>query len=166
MIGYVVAYVAAAMVANLAATAGGPWSVPVIAFLMIGLSITVRDRLHDAWEGRGLAIRMGALIGAGGALSWAINPGSGAVVVASGLAFLASETVDAVAYHRLRDRPWLVRSNGSNVVSAGVDSVVFVSVAFGPAPVVVFVSWVAKVAGGALWSLVLNRWREPCRAER
>ena len=51
----------------------------------------------------------------------------------------------------------MVRVNGSNVFSAAVDSAVFPTLAFG-----VFLPWVilgqfaAKVAGGFVWSMILE----------
>ena len=62
---------------------------------------------------------------------------------------------DALTYHALRRRPELVRINGSNVVAAAVDSVLFPTLAFGALfPLVILGQWAAKVAGGALWSLI------------
>ena len=66
--------------------------------------------------------------------------------------------VDTVAYHLLRNRVWWQRVNGSNVLSAAVDSVIFPQLAFGAfLPAIVLGQFVAKVAGGALWSVILGR---------
>jgi len=55
-----------------------------------------------------------------------------------------------------------VRVNGSNVVSAAVDSVVFPTLAFGSfLPWVILGQFLAKVAGGAVWSLILPAFRRP-----
>ena len=53
------------------------------------------------------------------------------------------------------DRAKLLRVNGSNVVGAAVDSLVFPTLAFGAFlwPIVLG-QFAAKVAGGVLWSLV------------
>lgn len=63
-------------------------------------------------------------------------------------------------------RAWLVKVNGSNVVSALVDSVVFLSIlaAYGRVPwgLVVWLvlgQWGAKTLGGAVWSFILARRR-------
>ena len=48
--------------------------------------------------------------------------------------------------------------NGSNIVGAAADSLIFPTLAFGAfLPWVVLGQFVAKVAGGALWALVLAR---------
>lgn len=155
---YVALYVAAVVAANLSVAAFGPPSVYINAFLFIGLTLTTRDRLHEYWNGRGLALKMGAVIGTGAAISWVINQHAGQIAFASVLAFAAAESVDATVYHGLRDRAWLVKANASNVLGAAVDSLVFPTVAFGALlPMVVAGQFTAKVLGGLVWALVLRR---------
>ena len=50
----ITAYLAAAVAANLTIQYLGPAAMPLVAFLMIGLDLTSRDYLHEAWEGKGL----------------------------------------------------------------------------------------------------------------
>lgn len=72
-------------------------------------------------------------------------------------AFILAASADWLMYVLLRDRPWLVRSNGSNIVGAAVDSIVFPTMAFGAfLPAVIFLQFVAKVGGGAVWSLLMR----------
>jgi queuosine precursor transporter len=156
----VLVYLGAIVTANLLTAAFGPWVSVFNAFAFVGLDLTARDRLHDAWEGRRLVLRMGLLIAAGSAISWTVNAGAGRVAVASLAAFAASAVVDGLAYARLKGRPGLVRVNGSNVAGAMVDSLVFPLLAFG-LPVlwgVVAGQFVAKVGGGLLVSMVPPRW--------
>ncbi len=151
-------YLAAIVAANLTVTALGPSASIWIAFLWIGLDLTTRDILHARWERRQLWPRMLTLIVAGGALSWLVNRDAGQIAVASTVAFLAAATVDAIVYTLLGERARRVRVNGSNVLSAAVDSLVFPALAFGfPLlwPIVIG-QFVAKVAGGAVWYEVLR----------
>ena len=164
----VVLYLAAIVAANLIIARLGPQATVVTAFLLIGLDITARDRLHEAWQGRRLWPKMAALIAAGSLLSWLLNRNAGPIALASFVAFAASSVADTLTYHVLRHRAWMVKVNGSNVVSAAVDSLVFPTLAFGMLlPLVVFGQFVAKVAGGALWAAVLRLTRrrtdEPLR---
>ena len=154
-------YLAAIVAANLIITQFGPSATIIIAFLFIGLDITARDRLHESWRGRGLWPKMAALIASGSLLSWLVNRNAGPIALASFVAFAASGAADTLAYHALRHRPWTVKVNGSNVVSAAVDSLIFPTLAFGVLlPFVVVGQFIAKVAGGALWAAVLKlRWR-------
>lgn len=156
-------YLAAIVAANLAVATFGPSITVVCAFLFIALDLTARDRLHEAWHGRGLVWKMGALIGAGSLLSYLLNASAGPIALASFVAFAAAGAADALVYAGLRDRAYLVKVNGSNVVSAAVDSVVFPALAFGLPllwPIVVG-QFVAKTLGGALWAVVLRgAWRE------
>jgi uncharacterized PurR-regulated membrane protein YhhQ (DUF165 family) len=127
---------------------------PVIAFFLIGLDLTLRDRLHDRWHGRHLWPRMVALILTAGAVSYWLNPASGLIAVASVVAFGLASLVDAGVYHLLQKRSWQVRANGSNLVGAAVDSLVFPVMAFGAVlPSIVLAQLLAKVAGGMIWAI-------------
>lgn len=154
---YITAYLAAVILANLSVAHFGPASTPYNAFLLIGLNLAVRDRLHDLW-GRHVARNMLLLIAAGGLISYAMNAGAGRIALASLAAFALSEALDATIYHVNKQRPYLIRSNTSNVFGAAVDSVVFPVLAFGGFPwVIILGQFVAKVAGGFIWSLVLHK---------
>jgi hypothetical protein len=152
-------YLAAVVLANLTVAWFGPGVAVLNAFLFIGLDLTARDRLHDRWRGDGLVWKMGALIAAGGLISYGLNRDAGVIALASTLAFTAAALVDAGVYHALRDRPFLERANASNVPAALVDSVVFAWVAFGVLGWLTLWLFVAKVAGGFAWSLVLDKRR-------
>ena len=156
---HVALYLAAIVAANLSVAHFGPASTPYNAFLFIGLNLATRDRLHDLW-GRHVARNMLLLIAAGGAISYAMNAGAGRIALASLAAFALSEAIDAAVYHVNRKHPYLVRSNTSNLFGAAVDSVIFPVLAFGGFPwVIILGQFVAKLAGGFLWSLVLNKTR-------
>ena len=156
----VATYLAAIVTANLAVARFGPGSSIIIAFLLIGLDLTLRDRLHDSWRGNGLAWRMGLLIATGGAISYLVNVDAGRIAIASTVAFAGAATVDAIVYHMLGHRPFMVRANGSNVPAAAVDSILFPTIAFGSfLPWIVLGQFAAKVGGGFLWSLVLRKRR-------
>jgi queuosine precursor transporter len=154
-------YLAAIVAANLIVTRLGPSATIVTAFLLIGLDITSRDRLHEAWHGRRLWLKMAALIASGSLLSWVVNRNAGPIALASFVAFAASGAADTLTYHALRHREWLIKVNGSNLVSAAVDSILFPTLAFGQLlPLVVLGQFVAKVAGGAVWAAVLKLRRQ------
>ena len=162
--GYVALYLVAIVAANLTVAMWGPSMTIVNAFLFIGLDLTSRDKLHDAWHGNGLVWKMALLIATGSLLSWLLNQNAAQIALASFVAFAAAAVTDTVAYHLLRNRVWWQRVNGSNVVSAAVDSVVFPTIAFGAfLPVIVLGQFAAKVLGGALWSVVLGKVRKPAQ---
>jgi uncharacterized PurR-regulated membrane protein YhhQ (DUF165 family) len=155
---YVIMYLVAIVLANLTVAQFGPNMAIFNAFLFIGLDLTARDRLHDAWRGNNLVPKMTALIAAGSVLSWVLNRDAGQIALASFVAFAAAATVDAVVYHLLGNYPRWLRINGSNVPSALVDSLVFPTLAFGGfMPLIVLGQFLAKTLGGFLWSLVF-RW--------
>lgn len=155
---YVIMYLAAIVAANLSVATFGPPSVIINAFLFIGLDLTARDKLHDAWRGDKLALKMTGLIAAGSVLSWLLNRDAGTIALASFVAFAAAAIVDAIIYHALRDRARLLRINGSNVPAAAIDSLIFPTLAFGSFlwPIVLG-QFTAKVLGGFVWSWVLTR---------
>lgn len=152
----VVLYLAAIVASNfLVARFGANVSI-LTAFAFIGLVITTRDRLHDKW-GDHLARNMGALILGGSAISFLLGGEVQRIAIASGVAFMLSESVDATAYHLLREQSWYKRANGSNAVSAVVDSVLFPMIAFGGfLPLITLGQFAAKVFGGAIWSAILK----------
>lgn len=153
---YVIMYLAAIVAANVSVSLFGPGVTVVNAFLFIGFNLTARDRLHDAWHGRNLRRNMALLILTGAALSALF--GAGRIALASFVAFALSEAVDTAVYQMLGNRAKLVQVNGSNIVSAAVDSIVFPALAFGwPLLWLVMAGqFVAKVGGGAVWSLVIH----------
>ncbi len=157
----VLIYAVAMTAANLTIANFGPWVSPINAFVLIGLDLALRDWLHvrlKAWQ-------MLALIGASGALTYALNPSVQHIVIASAAAFTLAALVDWQAFSRLSGS-WLRRSLGSNVAGAVVDTVVFSALAFvmlSPAPkpleVVAHIAalqFAAKVAGGSMWAWILS----------
>lgn len=149
-------YLAAIVAANLSTAHFGPGASIINSFLFIGLVLSTRDRLHDAW-GRHVGRNMLLLIVAGGLISYALSGGAGRIALASVAAFALSETFDALTYHAVRRWPFLARSNTSNVAGAAVDSLVFPALAFGGFPLAIIAGqFIAKVAGGFVWSLILN----------
>jgi len=154
---FVVMYLIAIVAANLLVAQFGPSVVVINAFVFIGLDLTARDHLHDAWKRRHLWPKMTVLIGVGSLLSWLLNRNAGPIALASFVAFGCAGVADALVYHLLGDRSRMLRINGSNVVSAAVDSLVFPTLAFGGfMPLVTLGQFAAKVAGGFVWSLVLG----------
>lgn len=152
-------YLAAIVAANLAIAAFGPGAAIVVAFWLIGLDLTVRDRLHERWQDDGLRRKMALLIAVGGAISFVLNHDAAQIALASTVAFVVSASLDAAVFGLLRGHPRLVRINGSNVAGAAADSILFPTLAFGAfLPLIVLGQFAAKVAGGFLWSLALRRW--------
>lgn len=151
-------FIAAIVAANFSVATFGPLVTPINAFLLIGLDLSLRDSLHDKWAGDNLVMRMGLLILTASAISYALNPATGIIALASCMAFGASSMADAAAYHAVRRSPFMVRANVSNTFGAAVDSVLFPTIAFGVLmPEIVLMQFAAKIAGGAIWAALLNR---------
>ncbi|EEA6574685.1 VUT family protein [Salmonella enterica] len=146
-------YITAICAANFSVHLFGPVVTPINAFLFIGLDFVIRDKLHE----RIGVLKMFGLITVAGAISFAVNPATNMIAVASVAAFALAATADATVYQVLIKRPWMVKSNGSNIASSAVDSVVFPLIAFGAfMPWIVVGQFVAKVFGGAVWSWLLR----------
>lgn len=162
-------YLAAIVAANLLAAEYGPAITPYTAFLLIGVDLTLRDYLHDRWPLRyptGWRWMMAGLIVTGGLLSWLVQPDAGRIALASSVAFMVSALLDTLVYHALGSRPWMVRANGSNVVGAAADSILFPTLAFGVfLPLIILGQFAAKVGGGLLWSAIIARRRAPAHSE-
>ena len=95
--------------ANLTVAIFGP--VPINAFVLIGLDLSLRDWLHIHLT----KTQMVALILGTSVVSYLLNPASGMVAAASFAAFALSASVDWLVFDRLRNSTWGVRSNFSNV---------------------------------------------------
>lgn len=151
-------YIACMVVANLSIAFFGPWVSPLNAFLLIGLDMVVRDRLHDQWLHENLIIKMFGLIAVAGIITYVLNPAAGVISVASTLAFVAAMSVNTLVYQIIHKKKWMVRSNVSNVGGSAADSVVFPTVAFGVFMwEIVLLQFIAKVAGGLLWSWAFKK---------
>lgn len=139
--------------ANLSVAVFGPVISPANSFVLIGLDLTLRDWLQiqmNAWQ-------MGALILFAGMLTYAMNPEAGMIATASACSFSVAALVDWAAFTRLRGS-WAFRANGSNVVGSAVDSLIFPTMAFGMLiPHIVALQFIAKVAGGAIWTALMTR---------
>jgi queuosine precursor transporter len=158
---YIALYLLAAVLANLSVAYFGPTSVIFNAFLFIGLDLTSRDNLHEAWGGVYLWPKMFALIAVGSLISWVLNSGAGRIAFASLLAFCLSGVVDAIVYQFLHKQKWMIKVNGSNVFSALADSLIFPTIAFGSfMPLIVLGQFAAKVAGGFVWAAILGARRK------
>lgn len=146
-------YIAAMVMANLLVWWLGPWFSPINAFFLIGLDLTMRDVMHE----RLTRVQIAAVVVAGGAITWLVNPAARNIAIASATAFVLAAMVDWFVYSLLRGRPWLVRTNLSNVAGAAVDSVVFPTLAFGVfLPAIIAMQFAAKIGGGALWAFVMR----------
>lgn len=157
---YIVLYLLAAVLANLSVAIFGPSSTIVNAFLFIGLDLTSRDKLHDAWGGKWLWPKMFALIAAGSFISWLLNKDAAQIAIASLVAFGCAGVVDALTYQVLHKQPWMIKTNGSNLFSAAADSLIFPTVAFGSfMPLIVLGQFAAKVAGGFVWAVIISQIR-------
>jgi len=112
--------------------AGGPCLVPVAPGIMapsgvltVGVALVLRDVVQ-----RCLGLRFGLIaIAVGTALSAFVAPAS--LVVASGTAFALSELVDFALYTPLQRRRLLLAVVASSLAGLVVDSIVFLSLAFG-----------------------------------
>jgi queuosine precursor transporter len=113
-----------------------------------GLAFTFRD-LTQEQLGRGWTF---GAIPVGAALSALVSP---QFALASGTAFLVSETADFLVYTPLRARHWLGAVALSNTVGLVADSVLFLLLAFGSleflAGQVVGKAWMTALAVGVLW---------------
>ena len=168
---YVVFYLAAIVLANILILLYNPDTVSMtwalvaetgISFFLIGLDLSIRDKLHDYWKNRNLWPKMVTLIVSGSLITIFFNLEALQIAFASCSAFLLAGLTDALIYQRLRKRKFLVRANGSNLGGAAVDSLVFPLVAFGFYPGVHWIilgQFVAKVFGGALWAFVIDHFR-------
>lgn len=122
-------YLASIVAANFAVET---WGVIPIGFgllapagvFVIGITLALRDEVHELVGVKGSAIAV--LVGAG--ISALFSP---ALAFASAAAFLVSESLDLAVYAPLRESGKTRALLASNAVGLVVDSIVFLSLAFG-----------------------------------
>jgi queuosine precursor transporter len=154
----VILYLIAIVAANLSSYLWGPGASVVNAFLFIGFDLVSRDALHEKWRGSKLLLKMTTLILAGSVLSWVIVSGAGTIATASAVSFFVAGFVDFGTYHLLGKKSYLVKINGSNALSALVDSIVFPTLAFGSFMLpIILGQFLAKTFGGFIFSLILKK---------
>lgn len=153
---YLAAIVAANLITTHYAKIGHPEVSVYTAFVAVAFDLVCRDVLHDWYAGRKRLLLLGGLIAAGSVLSYLANPDSIEIAKWSAIAFAAAMTVDTIVYQIVHRMPWAERSNLSNIAGAAVDSAVFCA-GLGFPFIVAFGQFTAKVAGGVLFVLLLER---------
>jgi len=163
----VIFYLSAIVLANLSVAQFGPAVSILNAFLFIGLDLTMRDALHEKWHYNNLFLKMATLILTGSVLSAALNINALRIALASCVAFGAAASVDTLVYVLLHKKHPLIKINGSNLASSAVDSLIFPILAFG-FPIlwgIVIGQFIAKVGGGAMWSIVIQIVKRPSKVQ-
>jgi len=155
MILALIAYAVAMVAANLLVATFGPSISPINSFFLIGLDLALRDWLHvrlKTWQ-------MGCLIVGTGLITYALNPASEMIAIASATSFLVAALVDWAIFVKTTGS-WIKRSNISNTAGAAVDSLLFPTIAFGVLmPEIVALQFIAKTSGGAIWSYLLQKYQ-------
>lgn len=163
--GAVAALILAAIVAaNLIVNHYGPSVTPYVAFGLIGFDIVGRDRLHLDLHGPARWLGIGCLIALGSAITYALNADAGPIALGSVTAFAAAMVIDTLVFEVASPLDAHRRVNVSNAFAAAVDTLVFFAIAFGLSAIpfaLLFAQFTAKVAGGALWALIVVREDEP-----
>ncbi|HET6184013.1 MAG TPA: VUT family protein [Acetobacteraceae bacterium] len=138
-------------VGTVCAAAGGPCLVPVLPGLLapsgvltVGVALVLRDVVQRCL---GLGWGLGAIL-AGTALSVLIAPG--ALVAASGAAFLLSELADFAVYTPLQRRRLMLAVLASALAGLCIDSLVFLWLAFGS------LEFLAGQIVGKLWAVLFS----------
>ena len=155
---YSIIFITSLVIANLLVAWLGPMFSILNAFFLIGLDLSIRDKLHEYWENDRLVLKMAILIVVSSLISYLLNPATGVIAIASLFAFILSMTVDALIYQALKNKTWAIKSNISNIGGSAVDSIVFPTIAFGGLMIeIVLMQFLAKVFGGFIWTYLLRK---------
>lgn len=153
----ILVYVLSVVAANLSANYFGIWVTPINAFLLIGLEITVRDLLHERIN----HFQLVGVVLVAGVISYLINIDAQNIAIASFVAVTVSCSLDYFVFKKTKGT-WFRKSNTSNVFSSASDSLLFPTIAFGSFNLgVVLLQFFLKLFGGFLWSLAINKLKQP-----
>lgn len=154
---YVIVFLFSVVLANLTVQYFGPSSTPFVAFFLIGLDLSMRDKIHEVWHGKNLVLKMLLLIATAGVITYILNRDAGQIAIASTVAFMGAMIADGLVYEKYFSRERIFKMNASNMVSAAVDTILFIWVAFGVFLwKIMVIQYVAKVFGGLVWSYILT----------
>ena len=156
---YVVIYLIAIVSANLIVNYFGPSAAIYCEFLFIGLDLSLRDHIHDKWQGD--FSKLWGLISAGSLITIAINIEAIEIAIASAVAFSAAFAADSLLYQLLRKHNYLFKCNISNVAGSAADSFIFPIMAFGYFPGIHWIilgQFAAKILGGLIFSFIIYKW--------
>lgn len=152
MIIAILIYLFAMTLANLLIVKLGAWVSPVSSFLLIGLTLVLRDWLHirlKTWQ-------MGSLIFASGLITYVLNPAAAQIAIASSVSFTVAALIDWIVFIKTTGS-WFKRSNVSNIAGSAIDSFVFPTMAFGVImPEIVAAQFASKMIGGLCWSMLFK----------
>lgn len=155
---YVSIFLVSIVAANLVVQMFGPAVTPIVAFVFIGLDLSMRDKIHEAWHGNQLRVKMFFLVLSASAITYLLNKDAAQIALASSIAFFGSMVADAFVYEKFFEKSKLFKMNSSNAVSAAVDTVLFIWIAFGVFMwKIMLVQYLAKAVGGLVWSYLLTR---------
>lgn len=150
----ILSYLAAIVIANLMVAAIGPEALIVTGLILIPFDMISRDQLQEIWSGRGLKIRMFALILLGGIISYLLNRGAASIAIASCATFIVAGLADYVVYSYIK-KSRFIKMVGSNVVSTTIDSLMFQIIAFGSFSLVIASQQTAlKILGSIFWAFL------------
>lgn len=128
----------------------------ITAALLVPFDFVMRSYFHESWKGLELVWKLGAIVLAAGALSYAINYKTQNIAIASVSAFVAAQLIAGIFYQIFIKNSYFVKVNGSDLLAILVDSTVFQLVAFGVIDYTVTVSQsLLKILGGLFWYYVL-----------
>ena len=111
--------------------------------VVIGIALVLRDLVQ-----RRLGLKWSLVaIGAGALISWLISPPQ--LVLASVVAFFFSELADTLVFTPLQHRGLVLAVLASGLIGIGVDSVLFLTLAFGS------LNFLAGQIIGKFWALLV-----------
>lgn len=160
-----VLYVLCVVLANVLAAR---WIIPIGFGLMVPAGVfmiapifTLRDYIHKKYGYKTSVV----LIFAASIISYLLSIVMGStllsmITIASVISFLISELIDTFIYHKLDKDAWLSKVMKSNLVSALIDSVLFISIAFGFILPLILGQYIVKVVVSYITGLVIVKMKK------
>ena len=149
-------YLAALVAANFIVFEYGKTGLIFTAIFLIPFDFVLRAWFHESWKGKQLFARMCVLIATAGVVTYAFNPDTKTIALASMGAFILAQASASIFYQAFIKRGLFLKVNGSDLVGIAIDSLIFQELAFGAIDFQISLSQtLLKFVGGLFWFWVI-----------
>jgi len=153
---YSILYIGAFIMANLLVLKFGKIGILISSLIFIPFDFIMRCFFQETLKGKELYLKLGGLILIAGVISFIINSDVKNIAIASFFSFISSQVTAGIIYNYLKNKTYLIKVNGSDLIAIVIDSIIFQYIAFNMLDYKITLSQIViKFIGGFIWYVVL-----------